>query len=111
VSYVVVKTVKGRRYRYLQTSWREGKKVRTKAVCLGPADGPSIDPHHERGLAAAERHADQVAKEQRAKWGETAAERSEREKAEGRAAALAELHEQFGMVVPEDNSQPTAEEK
>jgi hypothetical protein len=36
MSYIVIKTVKGRRYRYLQTSWREGKRVRTKSVCLGP---------------------------------------------------------------------------
>ena len=37
--YVVVKTVKGHRYRYLQHSWREGKRVRTESRYLGRDDG------------------------------------------------------------------------
>jgi hypothetical protein len=35
--YRVIKTVKGRRYEYLQRSWREGKKVRTESRYIGPA--------------------------------------------------------------------------
>ena len=38
-SYVVIKTINGRRYRYSQRTWREGGRVRTKSVYLGPADG------------------------------------------------------------------------
>ncbi len=37
--YFVVKTIKGRRYRYQQRSWREGSRVRTQCVSLGPLDG------------------------------------------------------------------------
>lgn len=37
--YITIKTVKGRRYRYLQRTWREGKRVRSQSVYLGPADG------------------------------------------------------------------------
>ena len=33
--YQVVKTVKGHKYLYLQTSWREGGKVKTKSKYLG----------------------------------------------------------------------------
>jgi hypothetical protein len=39
MSYIVVKTVKGRRYLYEQRTWREGKRVRTESRYLGPADG------------------------------------------------------------------------
>jgi hypothetical protein len=34
--YIVIKTIKGRQYRYEQTSYRVGKKVRTKSHYLGP---------------------------------------------------------------------------
>ena len=33
--YFATKTVKNRCYRYLQHSWREGKRVKTKSWCLG----------------------------------------------------------------------------
>jgi hypothetical protein len=36
--YSVIKTIKGHRYEYLQRSWREGKKVRTESVYIGPAE-------------------------------------------------------------------------
>ncbi len=51
MSYVVIKTIKKRQYRYLQTSYREGKKVRTKSVYLGPASGYGMSggiPDHGR---------------------------------------------------------------
>jgi|SRR5665213_3335727 len=34
--YIVVRTVKNRQYRYLQRSYREGKKVKTFSEYLGP---------------------------------------------------------------------------
>jgi len=50
MSYIVIKTINGRQYRYLQTSYRVGKRVRTKSVYLGPVGGtprremwPSLD--------------------------------------------------------------------
>lgn len=39
MSYIVTKTIKGRQYRYEQTSYREGGKVKTKSVYLGPVSG------------------------------------------------------------------------
>lgn len=39
VSYTVIKTINGRQYEYLQTSYREGGKVRTKCVYIGPVGG------------------------------------------------------------------------
>jgi hypothetical protein len=40
MAVVVIKTIKGRRYRYLQSSYRVGGKVRTISRYLGPVDGP-----------------------------------------------------------------------
>ena len=42
--YIVIKTIKGYRYRYRQRTWREGKHVRTESVYLGPADGAAPRP-------------------------------------------------------------------
>jgi hypothetical protein len=39
VSYTVIKTIGGRQYEYLQTSYREGGKVKTKSVYIGPVGG------------------------------------------------------------------------
>lgn len=36
--YIVIKTIKGRRYRYRQRTWREGARVRTQSFSLGPVD-------------------------------------------------------------------------
>ena len=40
---IIVKTVKGHRYRYRQRSFRVGGKVKTESVYLGRADGPAGD--------------------------------------------------------------------
>lgn len=34
-----IRTIKGRRYRYLERRWREGGRVRSRSLCLGPVDG------------------------------------------------------------------------
>ena len=39
MTYIVIKTIGGRQYRYQQTSYRVGKKVKTKSVYLGPVAG------------------------------------------------------------------------
>jgi hypothetical protein len=36
MAYIVVRTIKGRQYRYLQRSYRAGKKVKTVSEYLGP---------------------------------------------------------------------------
>jgi hypothetical protein len=37
--YIVIKTIKGRRYRYRQKTWREGGRVRTRSEYIGPVNG------------------------------------------------------------------------
>ena len=39
MSYIVFKTVNGRRYLYLQRTYRQGGRVRTESRYLGPVDG------------------------------------------------------------------------
>ena len=112
MAYVVVKTIKGRRYRYLQRSWREGKKVRTSATCLGRVSGSvgcgaldeNMKRRHEwlkeyaRDMAAVEREEKKFAEWQRKTFGETGEERHERQQRE----KLDELHEKFGLKMPGD---------
>lgn len=43
MSYIEIKTIKGRKYRYERTSYRVGKKVKHKSKYLGP-----IDPVNKR---------------------------------------------------------------
>lgn len=40
MSYEVIKTIRGRRYKYRQETYREGGKVKTRSVYIGPVDGP-----------------------------------------------------------------------
>jgi hypothetical protein len=40
--YTVTKTIKGRKYTYRQRTWREGGKVRTQSVYLGPANDVTV---------------------------------------------------------------------
>lgn len=121
MSYIVIKTIKGRRYQYLQTSWREGRHVRTRSVCLGPLDGPGrpgarkraagglvgffkaqhLSPE-ERVWAAVERQVADAEKYQREKFGETAAERAQRERQEH----LQKLHDLYGLKLGPSNPTP-----
>jgi hypothetical protein len=39
MAYIVIKTIRGRRYKYWQRAWREGNRVRTQCRCLGRIDG------------------------------------------------------------------------
>lgn len=39
MSFIVIKTIKGRQYCYLQRSYREGGRVRTESLYLGPVSG------------------------------------------------------------------------
>ncbi len=39
MAYIVIKTIRGRRYKYWQRAWREGSRVRTQCRCLGRIDG------------------------------------------------------------------------
>ena len=61
--YIVVKTIKGHRYRYRQRTWREGGRVRTESQYVGREEGgaePAIkkSPADTRVLATrGEKHA------------------------------------------------------
>ena len=39
MAYEVIKTISGRQYRYLQETYRESGRVRTRNTYLGPVDG------------------------------------------------------------------------
>ena len=44
--YIVIKTIKGRRYRYRQKTWRENGRVRTRSEYIGPAADLGGTPTH-----------------------------------------------------------------
>jgi hypothetical protein len=122
MSYVVTKTVKGRQYRYLQTSWRDGSRVRTRSVYLGAVDGNTkrragvlskladfvnaqrLSPE-DRAMVSAEKQSARIEREQREIFGETAQERSARETQEH----LDTLHDLYGLTV--GSSTPTEIDK
>ena len=45
MAYIVIKTIRGRKYKYWQRAWREGKRVRTQCICLGRIDGDERKTH------------------------------------------------------------------
>ena len=100
MTYRVIKTIKGRRYIYEQCTWREGKRVRTKSLYVGPADGaPSgrrlmrkIDTFIKANMTP--RHA--VIDEYRMLQQHN--ERVAREDQQ-REAKLSELHAKFGLRI------------
>jgi hypothetical protein len=47
--YIVIKAINGRRYRYRQKTWREGKRVRTRSEYIGPANDGDRVPHIPNG--------------------------------------------------------------
>lgn len=117
MSYIVIKIINGRRYRYLQRSYRVGKKVRTESLYLGPADGGIVQSiidfvgaqrtsAEDRALATAERQAARIDEEQRVMFGETAAERNDRERQEH----LGKLHSLYGLTLGPTNPTPVDKE-
>jgi hypothetical protein len=51
--HIVIKKIKGRRYRYRQTTWIEDGRVRTRSQYLEPADGYAGAPWQKRQPAKA----------------------------------------------------------
>ena len=39
MAFTRIRTINGKQYRYLEERWREGGKVRSRSISLGPADG------------------------------------------------------------------------
>jgi len=109
MAYIVVKTIKGRQYRYQQRSYREGGRVRTESIYLGPVGGctrrkdllrnvgdlirANMTPRH--GLPDEEtmlkQYNEKVAREQQA-----------------RDKMIAGLHAQFGLKMGDPNPVPIA---
>jgi hypothetical protein len=110
MSYIVIKTIKGRQYQYQQRTYREGGRVRTESIYIGPVGGgirrkgvdraiggfirANMTPR--RGLPDDEtmlkQYNDKVARE-------TAA----------RDKALAGLHDRFGLKMSDQSTtQPSA---
>lgn len=110
MTFTRIRTINGRRYRYEESRWREGSKVRSRSRSLGPIDAGAgkrkrswtglldfieaqrLSPE-ERALASAEREGQRVDQYQREQFGETALERGARERQE----LLADLHARFGL--------------
>lgn len=92
MSFIRVRTIKGKKYRYLETRWREGRRVRSRSQYLGAAGVPD----HGIGQFGLEK----------LDAGRVEAERAERATTE---AGLAELHDKYGLKMPADN--PVPEEK
>ena len=91
MSFTRIRTIKGRRYRYLEERWRENGKVRSRSISLGPADeGPQ--PGFLKRLFPPSYGID---------WQKIEREelhRMETEKSK-RDAALKGLHDAYGMVL------------
>jgi hypothetical protein len=108
MTYVSIKTIRGRRYRYQQHSYRDDTgRVRTETKYLGPVDGfvrrQSGTPE-DRALAVAEREAAKVDAYQRATFGETGQERKDRE-AKERAE---KVYTNIGLNPPAPAQSPSA---
>ena len=59
--YIVIKTIKGHRYRYRQRTWREGGRMRTKSEYIGAVGEENRSARSRVGLeqaAASGRHRD-----------------------------------------------------
>jgi hypothetical protein len=100
------------RYYSLEESYREGKKVKKRTLAYYGTRKPS-DPQArmEQMLATAERKAEAIDEAQRREFGETAAERQEREKEEAKFSQEKFLGEtaQAKDDAPGDNAQDSEE--
>jgi hypothetical protein len=109
MAYIVIKTIKGRQYRYQQRSYRQGGKVRTETIYLGPVDGG----RRRRGLLRRIGDLIDANRKQRTDLPNMEAlliqynEVVERERQE-RAKALADLHTRYGLKMSDDRDKPQA---
>lgn len=115
--YVVIKTVKGRRYLYQQRTWREGRRVRTESRYIGPLDGAAGTPStpRTRKKGPLQKLGDLIAAntlspEERARvFDEDALVREEKERQAARDKARADFEEKTGLKLGPRN--PTPQEK
>jgi hypothetical protein len=107
MSFILVRTRKNRRYLYRETRWREGRRVRSRSDYLGPLDSSAagarpFDEAQDRAMAVAEREAAKVDAYQRAMFGETGLEKSQREQREH----LDRLQDDYGLRIGPSNPVP-----
>jgi len=106
MTYTVIKTIKGRRYRYEQRTWREGKHIRTQSDYIGPVGGgggrgrstksalKKVGEFIERQgplFSAMDKYEEQAAKQSVAQ---------QQDRAVARDAAMAQMHDLYGMKAP-----------
>src|SRR5438477_11523915 len=96
MAYIVIKTIKGRQYQYRQRSYREGGRVRTESIYLGPVAALRSLVRNVADFIEVNRTRGPVIDEEAML--QQAAERSARD-AQKHAAALNELHNQFGLTL------------
>jgi hypothetical protein len=124
MTFTRVRTINGHRYLYEEYRWREGGKVRSRSLCLGPIEGGGsaarqkrrtpksggllaflhaqrLSPE-DRALATAAKEALRVEQYQREHFGETAQERAVRERQEH----LDKLYTAYGLKMGPANPVP-----
>jgi len=89
--FIRIRTIKGKRYRYQETRWRDGKKVRSRSVCLG-----AVDADEPVGWLAA-----QVGRSLGIDWYAIEQEMAARQKVDDaqHAAHLDRLHAAYGLTL------------
>ena len=101
MSYIVIKTIKGKQYCYRQRTYREGGRVRTECIYLGPVGGTP------RRKSVPARIGDfmttNLRREHEHVFDMEALAREEQERAQQKAARMAkavdELHERYGLTL------------
>ena len=112
----MIKTVKGRRYRYKQRTWREGNRVRTESVYLGALDGSTLRPRKQKVPNLLRKVADFI-KANRTPPGTHIIDEEKMlkdynariaQEQQARQALLGELHDRYGLRVA-DTPRPIVE--
>jgi hypothetical protein len=102
MAFTRVRTINGRQYLYSEERWREGGKVRSRSISLGPVSGPIATPVS----GARKRKSNLATNLAPPPHGHSVEERlmvqnqeHKARDAEARGKALGELHDKFGMSV------------
>ena len=107
MAYIVVRTIKGRQYRYLQRSYRDGKKVKTVSEYLGPVGAILRAPRHLGraigGLIEANRTTEPIVDEE-------AMLRDMNAKEAAHARMIERFEEETGLKMPARNPVPIEKE-
>lgn len=107
MAYYVIRTIKKRRYLYLQRSYRAGGKVRTESIYLGPIEGSA--PPAPSGLPPVPvpntSMQTRLAPREEDLWAAQEIERKAKEQA-AKEAMLSQLHARYGLKLGPENPVP-----